>query len=139
MWIVDSSTFIDWMRQGRSPVRILRPFVLTDQLFTCGVVRVEVLRGAVKPVVKAELGRLFDAMRDVPLSSAVWDRTVDLARRLDRQGQVLPLSDLMISACALHVGATVIASDPHFRAIPGLPVVGDLPSAGVFDMRMVRE
>lgn len=132
MWIVDSSTFIDWLRQRRSPVRILRPFVLNDQLFTCDVVRVEVLRGAVRPAVKAELDKLFDAMRDIQFSAAVWDRTVDLAWRLDRQSQVLPLSDLMISACALHVGATVVASDPHYRAIPGLPVVGELPSAGVF-------
>ena len=127
MWIVDSSVFIDWIRQGRNPTRILRPFVLADQVFTCGVIRVEVLRGAVKPTVKAELGELFDALRDIPFSTAVWDRSVALAWTLDRQGSVLPLSDLMIAACALDVGAAVVATDPHFNRIPGLKVRRSLP------------
>ena len=127
MWIVDSSVFIDWIRQGRSPTRILRPFVLADQVFTCGVIRVEVLRGAIKPTVKTELGELFNAMRDIPFPTAVWDRSVELAWTLDRQGLVLPLSDLMIAACALHVGAAVVATDPHFDSIPGLRVRRNLP------------
>lgn len=127
MWIVDSSVFIDWIRQGHNPTRILRPFVLADQVFTCGVIRVEVMRGAVKPTVKAELGELFNALRDIPFSAGVWDRTVELAWKLDRRGVVLPLSDLMISGCALHVGATVVTTDPHYGEVPGLAVRRHLP------------
>jgi predicted nucleic acid-binding protein len=128
MWIVDSSVYIDWMRQGRSPTRILRPFVLADQMFTCGVIRVEVLRGAVKPAVRTELGELFNALRDIPFTAGVWDRTEALAWQLDWAGTVLPLSDLMIAACALHVGATVVSTDPHYGQVPGLTVRGTLPA-----------
>lgn len=128
MWIIDSSVYIDWMRQGRSPTRILRPFVLADQVFTCGVIRVEVLRGAVKPAVRTELGELFNALRDIPFTAGVWDRTEALAWQLDRAGTVLPLSDLMIAGCALHVGATVVTTDPHYGQVPGLTVRGTLPT-----------
>jgi predicted nucleic acid-binding protein len=128
MWIVDSSVYIDWMRQGRSPTRVLRPFVLADQMFTCGVIRVEVLRGAVKPAVRTELGELFNALRDIPFTAGVWDRTEALAWQLDWAGTVLPLSDLMIAACALHVGATVVSTDPHYGQVPGLTVRGTLPA-----------
>jgi predicted nucleic acid-binding protein len=97
-------------------------------MFTCGVIRVEVLRGAVKPAVRTELGELFNALRDIPFTAGVWDRTEALAWQLDWAGTVLPLSDLMIAACALHVGATVVSTDPHYGQVPGLTVRGTLPA-----------
>lgn len=127
MWMIDSSKFIDWMRQGRNPVRILRPLVLADQLVSCGVIRVEVVRGAAKPTVKAELTTLFDAIRDVTMTSGVWKRITELAWQLDRQGSVLPVSDLIISGCALFEGATVVTTDSHFQHIPDLKIREDLP------------
>ena len=79
MWFVDSSKFIDWMRRGESPIRILRPFLVAGQLRTCGIVPVEVLRGVVKPAVRDEMAALFDAIPEVPLSPDIWKRTADLA------------------------------------------------------------
>jgi predicted nucleic acid-binding protein len=128
MWMVDSSRYIDWMRQGRSPTRILRPYVLAGQVASCGPIRVEVIRGAVKPAIRDELNLLFDAQLDVPLSDAVWRSVAELAWNLDRKGHVLPLSDLVIGACALRASATLITTDAHFARIPGLRVRSDLPA-----------
>ncbi|MDP6524368.1 MAG: PIN domain-containing protein [Kiritimatiellia bacterium] len=125
--MIDSSKFIDWMRQGRNPTRILRPFVLANQIVSCGVIRVEVVRGAVKPTVKAELTTLFDAIRDVAMTSGIWKRITELGWQLDRQGTVLPVSDLIIGACALLEGATVVTTDSHFQQIPDLNIREDLP------------
>jgi predicted nucleic acid-binding protein len=127
MWLVDSIKYIDWIRQGKNPTRILRPYVLAGQIATCGVVRVEVIRGTVKPSVQNELSELFDAMIEVALSTAVWKRVAAMAWTLDRQGVVLPTTDLTIAGCARHVGAAVITRDPHFSRIPGLSVQSDLP------------
>jgi predicted nucleic acid-binding protein len=127
MWLVDSARFIDWLRRGRNPTPLLRPYLLAGQLATCGVVRVEVLRGVIKPAPKAELGSLFDAMLDIPVTAAVWDQIAELVWRLDRAGQVLPISDLIVAGCALRAGATVVSQDPHFGRIPGLTVRADLP------------
>ncbi len=46
---------------------------------------------------------------------------------LDRRGAVLPLTDLIIAACALWAGAAVITSDEHFRRVPGLEVLAEVP------------
>jgi predicted nucleic acid-binding protein len=127
MWFVDSSKFIDWMRGGRSPLRILHPFVVAGHIRTCGIVRVEVLRGVVRPVVKNEMAALFDAIPEVPLSSDICRRTADLAWALDRKGKILPVSDLLIACCALQVKARLVSVDPHFDSIPGLQVRRDLP------------
>jgi predicted nucleic acid-binding protein len=127
MWLVDSSKFIEWMRRGESPIRILRPFLVAGQLRTCGIVPVEVLRGVVKPAVRDEMAALFDAIPEVPLSPDIWKRTADLAWTLDRKGMVLPVSDLLIACCALQAQARVVTVDPHFDSIPGLQVRRDLP------------
>ena len=127
MWLIDSSLFIDWMRLGRSPLRILRPFVLAGQTVSCGVVRLEVVRGAIKTALKTELNALFDVMPEVPLTPAVWAKTAELAWALDRRGIVLPATDLIIGSCALQAGAVLVSTDPHFASIPNLAVRSHLP------------
>ena len=44
----------------------------------------------------------------------------ELARECDRNGLVLPVTDLIISSCALKLSATVITRDRHFSLIPNL-------------------
>jgi predicted nucleic acid-binding protein len=127
MWMVDSTLFIDWMRRRRNPTAILRPYVLLGRIATCGVIRVEVLRGMVKPAAKAETENLLGALIDIPFAAPVWNRIAEIAWSLDRKGAILPTSDLMIAGCALHVGATVVTYDNHFAEIPGLPVIKRLP------------
>ncbi len=127
MWLIDSSLFIDWMRLGQSPLRILRPFVLSEQVVTCGVIRLEVVRGAIKPALKTELNTLFDVIPEVPLTPALWTKTTELAWILDRRGIVLPATDLIIGACALQAGAVLVSTDPHFTSIPNLVVRTHLP------------
>lgn len=130
MWLVDSSALIDWIRCGQNPVRILRPFVAAGHLVSCGMVRVEVIRGIVKPSVKDEMSGLFDAIPEVPLTPAMWAKVTDLGWTLDRKGIILPASDLVIGACALEAKACVISTDSHFTDIPGLRVRPHLPDIG---------
>jgi predicted nucleic acid-binding protein len=127
MWLIDSSLFIDWMRLGRSPLRILRPFVLAEQVLSCGVIRLEVVRGALKPALKTELNALFDVIPEVLFTPAFWTKTAELAWTLDRKGIVLPATDLIIGSCALQAGAVLISTDPHFASIPNLTVRTHLP------------
>jgi predicted nucleic acid-binding protein len=56
----------------------------------------------------------------------VWERTGQLAWALDRKRIVLPVSDLLIAACAMHVKAAVLTLDAHFQEIPGLRVLDTL-------------
>lgn len=126
MILVDSTKFISWMRQGRNPVALLAATLTAGELLTCGIVRIEVQRGVIKPKVKAELTRFFDIVPEIPLSPSLLRETAELAWTLDRQGQVLPVPDLIIATCAKRARATVITEDPHFRRIPGLKLRADL-------------
>lgn len=128
MWMIDSSVYIDWMRAGRNPTRIVRPLVEAGQLVSCGLIRVEVLRGIVKPKVHDEMKALLDALREIPVTTSVWSRISELAWQLDRNGEVLPVSDLIIGCCALLSQAALITTDAHFTKIPGLTLRATVPT-----------
>jgi predicted nucleic acid-binding protein len=92
-------------------------------LATCGMVRVEVLRGIISPKVHHKTTIFLDAMINVPSNARLWNAAADLAWQLDRQGIVIPGTDLVIAACALRIGAAVLTSDLHFSRIDGLEVI----------------
>lgn len=120
MILIDSSLYISWLRQRENPALHLRAWVGQRDLAVCGVVRAEVLRGVRDPASRNDLAEFFDLLVDIPTTAETWRRVADLAWELDRHGKVLPLTDLIIAACALSVGADVISSDGHFAQIPGL-------------------
>ena len=126
MILVDSTKYISWMRQGRNPVALLAGALTAGELLTCGIIRIEVLRGVIKPKAKAELTRFFDIVPEIPLTASLLRDATELAWTLDRQGRVLPVSDLIIATCAKRAGATIITEDAHFRQIPGLRTRADL-------------
>ena len=128
MILVDSTKYISWMRSGRNPVVVVSSLLRARQLVTCGIVRVEVLRGIVKPEAKAQIEMLFDATPDIPLDPVVIADAVETAWSLDREGDVLPVTDLLIGSCARRVGATIVTEDHHFARIPGLSVRDELPA-----------
>ena len=128
MFLVDSVKFIDWQRAGLDPRHVLANYVLHGNVVTCGVVRVEVVRGIRNSEWRHDLEQFFDFVPEIPTGHEQWRAATELAWRLDRQGKVLPLTDIVIGACALSNGATVVTTDPHFWEIPELDVVESLPS-----------
>ena len=120
--LVDSTIYIDLLRQGEDIPFVLRPSLTSGQLFVCGVVRVEVLRGIRTVEIRNELAEMFDLMVEVPTDGLIWRKAEELAWRLDRRGVVLPLTDIVITSCALAVDTAVVTNDPHFSQIPGLKV-----------------
>ena len=118
--LVDSTIFIDWMRRGHSPVVRLAPHLSSGGVVTCGVVRAEVLRGVVHARVHAEIETLFDLMPVIDTTGSIWRAVADLAWKLDRRGRVLPVTDLVIAACARSIHAEVVSLDHHFGEIPGI-------------------
>jgi hypothetical protein len=126
MILVDSSVYVDWIRDRIEPQRMLEPWIRNGVVWTCGVVRLEVVRGIRHPDQKARTEEFFDLLSDVPCDGALWKQATDLAWRLDREGKVLPVSDLVIAACALAVNARVLTTDEHFHHIPELQCLSDI-------------
>lgn len=126
MILVDSTKYISWMRAGRNPLTVLEAVLRSRSLVSCGVIRIEVLRGIVKPRVKAQIAELFDTIPEIPIDDKVLADAVETAWQLDRQGRVLPVTDLLIASCARRVGASIVSEDPHFTFVPDLTVSRDL-------------
>ena len=127
MFIVDSTIYIDLLRARQDPVEALRPWIASEELLCCGVIRCEVLRGVMNEKVRKRMHELFESLDSVDIDDSLWDEIARLAWTLDRRGVVLPLTDLIIARCAMRVGATVISSDEHFGRIPSLAVAAAFP------------
>ena len=126
MILIDSSIYIGWLRQRRSPALLLESHARMGEVATCGIVRAEVLRGVIDLAAKNDLSGFFDLLPEIPTTSAVWHDATELAWQLDRKGIVLPLPDLIVAACALGMGATLITTDTHFAKIPKLKIRREL-------------
>ena len=119
----DSSYFITRAREGVDPFQELRAHADDREFATCGLVLMEVCRGRREPSVYQRFRERFSVMIFIPATSSTWERATQLAWSLDRQGIVIPATDLLIATCALQAGAAVLTSDAHFRMIPGLEVL----------------
>lgn len=121
--LVDSSVFIHYLRQSIDPVEQLQRLCPLDNLYICGVVRMEVLRGIKLPVALQHTSNFMDVMQNVPTDNRLWEDATALAWELDRAGIVLPGQDIVIAACAQRAEAAVLSRDKHFKKIPNLVVI----------------
>lgn len=124
--LVDSSVWIRLMRAGLDPVRELTARARESDLATCGMVRVEVLRGITNRRVHDALRGFFDVMQNSPTDNRLWEEAGEAAWQLGRRGLHPPVQDILIAACAHRIGASVLTHDSHFLDIPGLTVLTSL-------------
>src|SRR5690349_2079452 len=118
--LADSSYHIQLLRLGRDPLKSLTLAAATRDLAICGVVRGEVARGIRRPEHLQRFQSVWNVMINVPTNNRLWQSVQDTAWKLDRAGIVLPLTDLIIAACAVRIGAVVLTFHGHFTHIPGL-------------------
>ena len=126
MFLVDSSIYLEKLRGGADPVRIFAPEFEAGTLLTCGIVKCEVLRRIRDRLVFDRIEQFFDLMQSVEFDESIWTAACGLAWRLDREGKVLPLSDILIATAALRSEAVLVSTDKHFAGVPDLEVVPGL-------------
>ena len=124
--LADSSFYIRLLRQGQDPLPALTLAAETRDLVICGVVRCEVGRALRPARVRQQFCAFWDVMINVPTDNRLWGEVEQTLWDLDRQGTVLPLTDVVIACCAQRVGAVVLTHDHHFQQIPGLRVTDHL-------------
>jgi predicted nucleic acid-binding protein len=124
--LVDSSYFITLQNRRIDPLAVLTECDLDYEIAINGVIWGEVLRGRSDPHLRDRYERAFSLARLLHLSASGWQRAARLAWDLDRRGEVLPLTDLIIGVTALEHQAAVLTFDRHFQKIPGLVVLSEL-------------
>lgn len=59
-----------------------------------------------------------------------WARAEQIAWDTGKMGQMIPLTDAIIAACALESGSALLTRDRHFEWIEGLTLLSDYPRPG---------
>jgi predicted nucleic acid-binding protein len=121
--LVDSNVFINLLKRGRDPASLLLEWAGNRNLATCGMVRLEVLRGITLPKSHRNTSAFFDVLINISSNNRLWDEAAELAWKLDRRGIVIPGTDVVIAASAMRIGAAILTSDAHFRRIEGIEVI----------------
>jgi len=118
MYLVDSSVWVEYLRPGGSPEakKRVRHLMESGAAATCGVVTVEVLRGARRSEDFQALAEAFAALPQLAVDEKVIARAAGWGFELDRKGKVLPTTDLLIAAAAFG-RAVLVHADADFETI----------------------
>lgn len=124
--LVDSSYYIRLETLRRDPLSELTELELDYDFAINGIVWGEVIRGRTDPHLRDRYEKAFSLTRLLQLDARGWQRVARLAWDLDRRGEVIPLTDLIIGVTALEHNACVLTFDRLYQKIPGLIAVSDL-------------
>lgn len=121
--LVDSCIYITLSKRRLDPSVVILERLQLEDIVTCGMVRLEVIRGIALPKARTHMESFFDVMQNVPTDNKLWEEACELGWKVTRNGNNMPAQDIIIAACALRVGAAVLTHDGHFDHIPGLRVL----------------
>ena len=117
MIIVDTSAWTEYLRGTGSGTHFrLRELLAADAvLATTDVVHMELLAGARNETDDVQLRRMLAALEHVPVGPLDWETAARLHRTCQRQGEsVRSLTNCLVAAVAIRVGAPVLAADREF-------------------------
>ena len=118
MILIDTSAWVEFLRDTGSPVCTLVDEVLAGEVAICDAVRMEVLAGARDESHLMGLRRLLARAVDIPIESTDYDDAAALYRRCRRQGEtVRKLMDCLIASVAIRTGTPVLHSDADFDVL----------------------
>lgn len=111
MFLIDSSAWIEYLRPdgSRKIKERIRDILQKEEAVCCGIVIVEILRGAKN---EKDFQKLWDSLislPQIPIDNAVIERASRWGFTLDRKGRVVSTTDLLIAssayknACLLHL------------------------------------
>jgi len=124
MFLIDSSAWIEYLRPAGS-VKIktrVRKILESEEAVTCGIIVVEILRGARTEKDYRTLQDSFLSLPGIPMTREVIERAARWGFQLERKGRRVPTTDLIIASCA-HKTARLVHADKDFEIIAS---VGDL-------------
>ena len=117
MVLPDTSVWVEFSRRGeRGRAAALGRMLDAGEVATCGPVAAELLAGADGALFE----RLWETLSSLPwaeLAPLHWREVGALAARLRREGQPLPLTDLVIAVAAARGGHALWSFDSDFERI----------------------
>jgi predicted nucleic acid-binding protein len=91
--------------------------VLSGEAAWCDITLVELWHGVRGTKEKRELAEMENEVELIPVNAAVWRLSSKLALRCREKGITVPLSDIIIAACATTHGLELEHCDKHFNEL----------------------
>jgi len=118
MILVDTSAWIEFLRDTGSPVCSRVDELLGAEIGTCDAIRMEVLAGARSDAHLGVLRGLLARAAVVPTTPADYDSAAVLYRTCRSNGEtVRALVDCLIAAVAIHADVAVLHADADFDVL----------------------
>jgi predicted nucleic acid-binding protein len=116
--LVDTSAWIEFLRDTGSSVCQRVDDLLDGEMATCHPIRMEVLAGARDEQHLNDLRRLLSRASLMPTRATDYEQAAALFRTCRRGGEtVRKLIDCLIAATAIRLGATVLHADSDFDVL----------------------
>ena len=121
MFLIDSSAWIEYLRpNGSKKVKDkVRDILEKDDAVTCGIVVVEILRGAKDDRLFETLKETLLSLPQIQMNNEVIEKAAQWGYALDRKGETVSTTDLFIAAAASDK-AVVLHVDSDFEIIASL-------------------
>lgn len=118
MFLVDSSVWIEYLRPKGSPnvKERVRTILQKEEMISCGIIVVEILRGAKNEKDFESLKESLMSLPQIPIDDTVIERASRWGFLLDRKGKVVSTTDLIIASAA-YKKARLLHSDRDFDTI----------------------
>ena len=118
MILIDTSAWVEFLRNTGSPVCDLVDELLAGDIAVCDAIRMEVLAGARDETHLGSLRRLLARATVIRTETADYDDAAALYRRCRRQGEtVRKLIDCLIAAAAIRADVPIVHSDSDFDTL----------------------
>jgi len=118
MFLIDSSAWIEYLRpKGSKKIKErVKEILQKEEAVSCGVVVVEILRGARNEKDFRSLHESLTSLPQIPIDGAVIERASQWGFLLDRRGKSVSTTDLLIAAAA-YKKACLLHTDRDFGII----------------------
>lgn len=114
MILVDTNVIIDFWK---NPTDSSRRVFENEEVFVCGVVKAELVHGAVDENSYVKIKKALDCFPEIVISSEFWDDLSANLFRLKRKGLTVPFQDAMIATIAISNSLRLWTLDKHFSVI----------------------
>ena len=121
MFLIDSSAWIEYLRpKGSQDVKKrVRDILQKEEAVSCGIVIVEILRGAKNEKDFQLLNQSLRSLPQIPIDDVVIDRASKWGFLLERRGKSVPTTDLLIAGAA-YKKARILHADSDFELISSI-------------------
>jgi len=118
MFLVDSSAWIEYLRPkgSKKAKERVREILQKEEAASCGIVVVEILRGAKNEKDFQSLHDSLTSLPQIPIDDGVIERASQWGFLLDRKGKSVSTTDLFIAAAA-YKKARILHVDSDFGVI----------------------